>query len=388
MNSTKPHVTTAGADPRLAGGRLTIDLDALVANWTFLAEKSKPAQASAVVKADAYGLGIDHVVPVLHDAGCRTFFVALVEEGLRVKAIAPDARVFVLNGLFAEARPVFEASGLIPVLGSHYEIDLWTGANAVSGLKLPYALHVDTGMNRLGLTVAEALDFATNAREMPVLVMTHLATADEPGHVLNQRQFESFQTLRAAFAGIESSASNSSGIFHAVANGGELSRPGIAMYGGEALAGVANPMRPVVTLEARIVQIRTGLKGETAGYGATALLERDTRIAISSVGYADGYLRSLSGSGTPLRNVVPKGGEGFVAGHKVPVLGRVTMDMVSFDITDLPGDAVKPGDHVELFGCNIALDDAARAAGSIGFELLTSLGNRYHRRYLYSGKGA
>jgi alanine racemase len=387
LTSTQPHITTAGADPRLAGGRLTIDLDALVANWTFLAEKSKPAKASAVVKANAYGLGIEQVVPVLWDAGCRTFFVALAEEGLRVKAILPDARVFVLNGLFAEARPVFETSGLIPVLGSHYEIDLWTSANAKSGLKLPYALHVDTGMNRLGLTVPEALEFAADTREMPVLVMTHLATADEPGHLLNQRQFESFQKLRTAFAGIESSASNSSGIFHAVSNGGELSRPGIAMYGGEALAGVANPMRPVVTLEARVVQIRTGLKGETAGYGATALLERDTRIAICSTGYADGYLRSLSGSGTPLRNVVHKGGEGFVAGHKVPVIGRVTMDMISFDVTALPEASIRPGDYIELFGHNIALDDAARAAGSIGFELLTSLGNRYHRRYLYSGKG-
>ncbi|WP_244642351.1 alanine racemase [Phyllobacterium sp. 628] len=387
MTSKHPHITTAGADSRLAGGRLTIDLDALVANWTLLAEKSKPGQTSAVVKANAYGLGIEYVVPVLWDAGCRTFFVALVEEGLRVKAIVPEARVFVLNGLFAEARPVFEESGLIPVLGSHYEIDLWTRANAESGSKLPYGLHVDTGMNRLGLTVAEALAFSAETRDMPVLLMTHLATGDEPGHHLTQRQIESFQKLRIAFAGIESSASNSSGIFHAVHNGGELSRPGIAMYGGEPLAGVANPMRPVVTLEARIVQIRTSLEGETTGYGATALLERDTRIAVCSAGYADGYLRSASGSGTPLRIAVQKGGEGFVAGHRVPVIGRVTMDLTSFDISDVPEDAIKPGDYIELFGPNIALDDAARAAGSIGFELLTGLGNRYHRRYLYSGKG-
>ncbi len=387
MTSTQPHITTAGADPRLAGGRLTIDLDALVANWKLLAERSKPAQTSAVVKANAYGLGIEYVVPVLWDAGCRTFFVALVEEGLRVKAIAPEARVFVLNGLFAEARSFFETSGLVPVLGSHYEIDLWAHANASSGLNLPYALHVDTGMNRLGLTVAEAIDFATQAKDMPVLVMTHLATADEPGHLLTQRQIESFQQLRTAFAGIESSVSNSSGIFHPVGIGSDLSRPGIAMYGGEPLAGEPNPMRPVVTVEARVVQIRTGLKGETSGYGATALLERDTRIAICSTGYADGYLRSASGSGTPLRIAVRKGGEGFVAGHKVPVIGRVTMDMTSFDITDLPEDAVKPGDYIELFGHNILLDEAARAAGSIGFELLTGLGNRYHRRYLYSGKG-
>jgi alanine racemase len=384
----KPQITTAGADPRLAGGRLTIDLDALVANFRLLAEKSKPAQTGAVVKADAYGLGIVHVVPVLWQAGCRTFFVALAEEGLRVKAFAPDARVFILNGFFAEAFPVYEQSDLIPVLGSLHELSLWKTLNKGRTDKLPYALHVDTGMNRLGLGVDEALAFAADEQaEKPVLLITHLATGDDPAHALNQRQFESFQKLRAAFAGIESSIANSPGIFHAASGNFDLSRPGVAMYGGEPLSDSTNPMRPVVTLEARIVQIRTGLKGETVGYGATATLKRDTRIAICSVGYADGYLRSASGSGVPLRNAVPGGGEGFVAGKKVPVIGRVTMDLTSFDITDLAENAVKPGDYIEFFGPNIALDDAARAAGTIGYELLTSLGNRYHRRYLNTKKG-
>ncbi len=388
MTTRKPNVTTTGADPRLAGGRLTIDLDALTANWLFLADKSKPAQTGAVVKADAYGLGIVHVVPVLWQAGCRTFFVALAEEGLRVKAVAPDARVFVLNGFFADAFPVYEQSDLIPVLGSLQELSLWKHLNAGRQDKLPYALNVDTGMNRLGLNVSEAIAFAAKGMdEMPVLLITHLATADDPSHALSQKQFESFQKLRAAFKGVESSIANSPGVFHTLHSGFDLSRPGVAMYGGEPVSNVANPMRPVVTLEARIVQIRTGLKGETVGYGATATLERDTRIAICSVGYADGYLRSFSGSGVPLRNAVVKGGAGFLAGRKVPVIGRVTMDLTSFDITDLAEDAVKPGDFIELFGPNIALDDAARAAGTIGYELLTSLGNRFHRRYLHSGKG-
>jgi alanine racemase len=388
LTARKPQITTAGADPRLAGGRLTIDLDALVANWRFLAEKSKPAQTGAVVKADAYGLGIVHIVPVLWQAGCRTFFVALAEEGLRVKAVAPDARVFILNGFFAEAFPVYEQSDLIPVLGSLHELGLWTKLNKGSAAKLPYALHVDTGMNRLGLGVDEALTLAADEQaEKPVLLITHLATGDDPAHALNQRQFESFQKLRAAFAGIESSIANSPGIFHSASGNFDLSRPGVAMYGGEPLSDSTNPMRPVVTLEARIVQIRTGLKGETVGYGATATLKRDTRIAICSVGYADGYLRSASGSGVPLRNAVPGGGEGFVAGKKVPVIGRVTMDLTSFDITDLAENAVKPGDYIEFLGPNIALDDAARAAGTIGYELLTSLGNRYHRRYLNTKKG-
>jgi alanine racemase len=384
LTAKKPQITTTGADPRLAGGRLTVDLDALAANWLFLAEKSKPAEASAVVKADAYGLGIVHVVPVLWQAGCRTFFVALAEEGLRVKAVAPDARVFVLNGFFAEAFEAYSQSDLIPVLGSVHELDLWRRLNARRKEKLPFALHVDTGMNRLGLSLMEALAFAADMRDQkPVLLMTHLATADDQAHALNLKQIESFQKLREAFAGIESSIANSPGIFHARIGRYELSRPGVAMYGGEPLSS-ANPMRPVVTLEARIVQIRTGQKGETVGYGATTTLERDTRIAVCSVGYADGYLRSASGSGVPLRGAVPNGGAGFVAGSKVPIIGRVTMDLTSFDITDLPVDAVSPGDYIELFGRNIALDDAARAAGTIGYELLTSLGNRYHRCYLKS----
>lgn len=385
LTAKGPQITTTGADPRLAGGRLTIDLDALVANWQLLAEKSKPALASAVVKADAYGLGIVHVVPALWQAGCRTFFVALAEEGLRVRAVAPDARVFVLNGFFADAFSAYEQSDLIPVLGSLHELSLWKSLNANRKGQLPFALHVDTGMNRLGLTVAEALAFAADVQnQKPVLLMTHLATADDQAHALTQRQFESFQKLRTAFAGIESSIANSPGIFHTRIGEYELSRPGVAMYGGEPVSGIANPMRPVVTLEARIAQIRTGLKGETVGYGATTTLERDTRIAVCAVGYADGYLRSASGSGVPLRKAVPIGSEGFIAGKKVPIIGRVTMDLTSFDITELAGKAVKPGDYIELIGPNIALDDAARAAGTIGYELLTSLGNRYHRRYLKS----
>ncbi|EJM98790.1 alanine racemase [Phyllobacterium sp. YR531] len=386
MTARTPNITTAGADPRLAGGRLTIDLDALVANWLLLAERSKPARTGAVVKADAYGLGIVHVVPVLWKAGCRTFFVAVAEEGLRVKAVAPDAQVFVLNGFFAEALPVYEQSNLIPVLGSLRELAVWQNANATRTEKLPYALHVDTGMNRLGLTVNEAIRFAGDAADhSPVLLLTHLATADDQTHALSQRQFESFQKLRANFSGIESSIANSPGIFHSLNAGYELSRPGVAMYGGEPVSGITNPMRPVVTSEARIIQIRTGLEGETAGYGATATLTRDTRIAICSIGYADGYLRSASGSGVPLRQTLNSGGIGFIAGKKVPVIGRVTMDMTSFDISDLEETDVREGDYIELFGTNISLDDAARAAGTIGYELLTSLGNRYHRRYVYSG---
>lgn len=387
LTAGKPQITTAGADPALAGGRLTVDLDALADNWRRLAEQSKPAQTAAVVKADAYGLGIRHVVPVLRRVGCRTFFVALADEGLRVEAAAPDARVFVLNGFFEGAFAAYENSSLIPVLGSLDEVRSWKRAHAGRSDLRPFALQVDTGMNRLGLSIDDALAFAAHpAFEMPVLLITHLAVADDPAHALNAQQFESFQKLRDAFAGIESSIANSPGIFHSLHAGFDLSRPGVAMYGGEASVSASiNPMRPVVTLEARVVQVRAGRTGDTVGYGAAATLTRDSRIAICSVGYADGYMRSSSGSGVPLRDAVQKGGEGYVAGRKVPIIGRVTMDLTSFDVTDLPEGTVKPGDFIELFGRHIALDDAAHAAGTISYEFLTSLGDRYHRRYISSG---
>ncbi len=162
----------------------------------------------------------------------------------------------------------------------------------------------------------------------------------------------------------------------------DLTRPGIALYGGEAVVGVPNPMKPVAKAEARIIQIRDGKKGETVSYGGTYQLSRDSRLAIVSAGYADGYKRALSGSGVPLRQTVAQGGFGFVAGRKVPVIGRITMDLTIFDVTDIPASEIQAGDYVELFGPNIAADDVARAAGTIGYELLTSLGLRYERRYI------
>ncbi|MGH6762783.1 MAG: alanine racemase [Phyllobacterium sp.] len=381
---------TPNADPRLAGGRLTVDLDALVSNWLLLHEKSRPARAAAVVKANAYGLGIEQVVPPLHAAGCRQFFVALPEEGLRIRALGLDCDIYVLNGLFAEACAAFDEYGLTPVLGSVEEVALWREHARSLGKTLSFAVHVDTGMNRLGLNLGEiealARSCEADAAIKPVLLLSHLSCADTPDSPKNLRHLESFQKARAILGKIDSSLANSPGIFLGHDFTFDLSRPGIAIYGGEAVNDVPNPMKPVVTLEARIVQVRNATKGDVAGYGGAARLFRDTRIAICSVGYADGYHRSSSGAGVPLRETVATGGQGFIAGKRVPILGRVTMDLTSFDITDLPEGTVRAGDFIELIGPDISLDDAVRAAGTIGYELLTSLGHRYHRRYIYSGK--
>ncbi|WP_420962070.1 alanine racemase [Brucella sp. IR073] len=381
----EPPVLVTGADRLLAGGRLTIDLNAIVDNWRVLDARSRPGRAAAVVKADAYGCGIAEVVPALVRAGCDTFFVALPEEGLRVRHSAPRARIFVLNGLFDDAAPAFTDADLIPVLGSGHEITIW----ARYGRRKPCAIHVDTGMNRLGLTPDEAIAFAGQAKSVrPVLLMSHLACGDSPSHELNRRQLEVFKAVRAAFGSIETSLANSAGVFMGGDFLFDLTRPGIALYGGEAVNEVANPMKPVATAEARIVQIRRARQGEPVGYGASAILARDTRIAIVSTGYADGYLRSASGSGVPLRSSGSEGAYGFAAGRRVPVIGRVTMDLTSFDVTDVPEDEIRIGDYIELFGANVPLDDVARAAGTIGYELLTGLGRRYHRQYVGGGKAA
>jgi alanine racemase len=374
----------SGADPRLAGGRLTIDISALAENYRLLSRLSGGARTAGVVKADAYGLGLGVVVPALFAAGCADFFVALPEEGLAVRKLAPEARIFVLAGLFeAEAAPFYSQARLVPVLNTQRDIAIWEAHCGTQGSALPCAIHVDTGMNRLGLTEERVLAYArenvlTHALE-PVLLMSHLACADEPMHPLNRRQIESFRRVGAAFDGIEASLANSAGIFLGEAARFDLTRPGIALYGGQPVAGAPKPIRPVVTAEARIAQIRRVKAGGSASYGAAAALMRDTTIAVATVGYADGYHRAGSGAGVPLRAAVPQGAHGFISGRRVPVLGRVTMDLTLFDVTDCGPDAVQPGDHIELFGPNIPIDEAALAAGTIAYELLTSLGHRWQR---------
>ncbi|MCR9120878.1 MAG: alanine racemase [Phyllobacteriaceae bacterium] len=367
------------------GGRLTIDLDAIVANWRDLDRRSRPGRAAAVVKADAYGLGVDRVVPALASAGCDSFFVALPQEGAAIRPLVPEARISLLNGVHAGAMDETIKARLIPVLSSMEQAALW----AAQGGGRPCAIQVDTGMNRLGLTVDEtcalAGDDALRAKLDVVHVMSHFACADMPDHPLNRQQIESFQAVAAMLEGVESSLANSAGILTGGAYGHAMTRPGIALYGGEAVTGIANPMQPVVTLKARILQIRSAASGETVSYGATHRLGRDSRIAIASVGYADGYPRAGSGSGIPLRDAITEGLAGYLGGHRAPVLGRVTMDLTCFDVTDVPDDALAEG-WIELIGPNMPLDDVARACGTIGYEILTSLGTRYARHYRGGGK--
>ena len=380
-------ILSSGIELPLAGGRLTVDLGALVANYRLLAKRSAPAQVMAVVKADAYGLGIMPVVKALWDAGCRRFFVALPEEGLRVREAAPEAEIMVLSGLFGvEAAAAFVKARLIPVLNSQTDIAIWEAHGWDGDVPRPCVIHVDTGMNRLGLTLQEARAFAEDnalTRALtPVMVMSHLACGDDAGHPMNRRQLESFQMVRATFPGVESSLANSAGVFLAKDFHFDATRPGIALYGGNPLAAGGSPMRPVVTAEARIVQVRQARAATAVSYGGSQLLTRDSIIAVASVGYADGYHRSLSGAGVPLRLGGGSGAAGFLHGRRVPVVGRVTMDLTMFDVTELGPGAVSPGDFIEIIGPNMPIDEVAEAAGTISYELLTSIGRRYHRTYI------
>ncbi|WP_245409861.1 alanine racemase [Pararhizobium haloflavum] len=363
--------------------RLTIDLAALVENWRFMALRSRPARTSAVVKANGYGLGIAPVVRALYQAGCRDFFTATAQEGVAARAEAPQARIFVLNGLYPGLEVTLSAAGLIPVLASLEQVHSWRDHCAVAG-SLPFALQVDTGMNRLGVSPAEACALAAEgrcqSRFSPELIMSHLACADEPSHALNAKQLQSFQTVMEGFAEIESSLCNSAGIFLGRSYVGDLTRPGIALYGGDCVEGVANPMKPVASAKARILQLRRVPHGGCVSYGATPLA-RDSVIATAAVGYADGYLRSLSGAAIPLRRLSGERPVGHLAGRHVPIFGRITMDLTMFDVTDV-GPDVAVGDFIELFGHQLPLDTVARAAGTIGYEILTSLGDRYARQYI------
>lgn len=358
--------------PDAPGVTLTIDLGALARNWAHLARIAAPAECAAVVKADAYGLGIDQAVPALCDAGCRTFFVALPGEGRRARASAADAVIYVLGGFFAEAAQLYAAADLRPVLNCAEDLSAWL----ILGNGRPAALHVDTGMNRLGFSVSEALALAGSAqleKAGVALLMSHLACADEPKNPKNRDQINRFKAIRDAFPDLPASLANSAGTVLGPEYAFDLVRPGIALYGAACSPG--RNLDLVVTAEARILQVRNAKAGETVGYGGAQTLRRDSCLAILAAGYADGYLRS-AGS-TDARD----GASVFIRGERAPLVGRVSMDLIAADVTEVAGE-VRPGERAELFGPNISVDEVAATAGTIPYELLTGLSRRAERAYL------
>ena len=365
----------------LAGAVLTIDLQAIKNNWRLLAARAGTAGCGAAVKGNAYGLGIGPVAHALWEAGCRSFFVARPKEGEELRAILSEATIYVLDGLFAGQAEFYAKLNLCPALISIEEAREWAAFGRAYGRKLPCALHVDTGINRLGFSLAEFNTLLADSFTMEglnlALLMSHLACADDPAHPLNARQREAFAQVRRKLPGVPASLANSSGIFLGGGFTHDLVRPGIALYGGNPTPAVANPMAAVAHLEGTVMQVRQVQAGETVGYGATWEARRPTRIAILGAGYKDGVPRALSSS------TADGPAQVVIGGRRCPIVGRVSMDMMGVDITDLAPQSVIRGTRAEILGSHIPIDEAANWAGTISYELLTRLGSRYAR--LYSG---
>lgn len=360
MTATEP-----GGQPELH-----IDIDAIAANWRILRQRHPSGLVAAVVKADGYGLGAKPIAARLYAEGCRHFFVAVAGEAAELRPVAPDAMLCVLNGIPSGAEAEFAALGIQPALGSLAEVARWSAAGQALGRPLPALLHVDTGMARSGLAAAET----ARLRQHPGLlagidwrfVMTHLVSAERASDPVNEAQRRRFAELAWLLPDVPRSLANSSGIFLGGRFGSALARPGAALYGINPTPGQPNPMHAVVRLAAPVTQLRDIEAGATVGYNATWTAARPSRIATIGVGYADGWPRSLSGRG-----------QAVFDGRPVPLVGRVSMDLTTYDVTDVP--AIGPGSMLQLIGPSRTLAAIAAEAGTSEYEILTSLGRRYRR---------
>jgi len=354
-------------------GVIEIDLAALADNYRLMRAQAHGAEIAAAVKADAYGLGAGRVGKALWDAGCRRFFVATMDEGVALRRMLSQAEIAVLNGLMAGDEEAVRQSRLTPVLNDLEQVRRWNAACGRAGERGAAMIHVDTGMNRLGMTVADAGKLAASPPDNVRIsvVMSHLACARQPQHPLNARQLQRFRQVRAQFPGAQASLANSAGLLLGEDYCFDLARVGIALYGGNPVEGWPNPMKAVVRLSARILQERQVDAGETVGYDATFTTTRPTRLAVIATGYADGWPTPASGRG-----------KASVDGVIVPFAGRVSMDLIALDVTDVPTGKTKPGAMVDLIGPDWTLDQAADAAGLISYELLTGLSRRFECRYI------
>jgi alanine racemase len=355
---------------------LAVRLGAIKENFRICGQLAGPAAVAGVVKADAYGLGMPGVARALLDARCDTFFVARLAEGIALRPLAPEARIFVLDGARTETASQLVTWRLTPVLNSLAQIENWSAAARERHTALEAAIHVDTGMNRLGLPSAGvatlSAEAATRLKAVDVkLIMSHLACAEDTASPMNGAQLERFRTALAALPPAPASFSSSGGIMLGREFAFDMVRPGIALYGGNPQPENLNPFKVVAVLSGRILQLRRVDKGESVGYAATWRAGRPSTLATVALGYADGLMRAIGNRGM-----------GAIAGVRVPVVGRVSMDLITLDVTDAPQSALVPGAEVEFIGDTISLEEFAAAGQTASYEVLTSLGARVPRRYI------
>lgn len=354
---------------------LTVDLDAIAENWRFLRDRTAHGNCAAVVKADGYGLGLAPVATALAAAGCDTFFVAHLDEGIALRQVLKDARITVMNGLMPGQQAIYTEHDLWPSLNDLGQIGAWKAFCAKQETALPAVLHCDTGMSRTGLDRTEARVLSAEPDRLQGIdlrfLMSHMACADTPDHPLNREQQRAFAALTQALPAPKQGGmlAASSAIFLGPDWHFDWIRPGVCLYGVRPNAEAPNPMKPVVSLDAKILQVRQIDAPESVGYGAGHRVEGPTRIATLAIGYADGFLRSLSNTA-----------KAWVGEVEVPLVGRVSMDLITIDISALPH--IGPGDTVSLIGAHQDVDALADQAGTIGYEILTSLGSRYARHYV------
>lgn len=363
-----------------ATGTITVDLGRIAANWRALAEKVAPARCAAVVKADAYGLGAERVIATLVRSGCTAFFIATPGEAETARRVAPDADIYALDGLVGNAAAAFAHLSVKPVLSTLDDVVAWSALCRARGERLPAAFHIDTGLHRLGLPVRDVRRLVAEPSMMAGieldLVMSHLASADNPRDPKNREQLLTFETLSALFPGVQRSLAASDGLMLGPPYHFDMVRPGYALYGGQASQVAPAPVQAAVSVAARILAVADVAPGETVGYSATWRAKRPSRIATIAAGYADGVPRNASApDGRP-------GGHVLISGHLAPIVGRISMDLITVDVTDLPEGAAMPGEFAKLIAEDLTIEDAGFSAGTIGYEILTRLGHRFTRLYL------
>ncbi|WP_084396820.1 alanine racemase [Henriciella aquimarina] len=347
--------------------RARIHLDNIVANWRAIGALTPDSETGAVVKANAYGHGAVPVGKALFEAGCRTFFVAYAEEGAELRAsVGPEAVILVFNGAAGNDRTIVRETRLTPVINSLPALRDWLSYDDTTS----YAVHLDTGMNRLGIraeNVPEMIDMSRT--HPPAHIMSHLVDSDVADHPLNTRQLYSFRDLAEPLTTARKSLANTGGCFIGQMYGFDVTRPGIGLYGGGPTPPAGTAIRPGMTLEAPILTVQTVQPGETVGYGAEWTFQTVRTLATVALGYGDGFLRSASNHGVA-----------SLGGTPCPIVGRVSMDLTTIDVT-AAGGLAKPGAFAQFIGPEILLEDQAKRAGSVGYELVTGLGHRVTRIY-------